>query len=136
MTEWINIVVTAVCAIVGAFGGGTLLYFRQNKRQKDIDNELKEANEWEKMYHEKETKCNIKDAKIDELRHDINNLREGKTSLIEENANRVQVLQAEVFDLRMKLAESNWYRCERCGCQSRKPKREIDIPAEGGGYED
>lgn len=136
MTEWINIVVTAVCAIAGAFGGGTLLYFRQNKRQKEIDNELKVADGWEKMYHEKEAKCNAKDAKIDELRRDINNLREGKISLVEEHIKEVEQLQAEVFDLRLKLAESNWYRCERCGCQSRKPKREIDIPAEGGGYED
>lgn len=136
MTEWINIVVTAVCAIAGAFGGGTLLYFRQNKRQKDIDNELKEANEWESMYREERERCDSKERKIDELRHDVNNLREEKIKISEAHSEILMALEEEKCKLQIKLNECNWYRCERCGCQSRKPKREIDIPAEGGGYED
>lgn len=134
--EWINVIVAAVCGLVGAFGGNTLLYFRQNRKQKDIDNELKEAEAWERMYHEVNAQLKEKDAKIDELRHDVNNLRESKICLVEENAKEVQRLQAEKAELEIKLVECNWYRCERCGCGSRKPKREIDIPAEGGRYED
>lgn len=133
--EWINVIVAAVCGLGGAFGGSTLLYFRQNRKQKDIDNELKEAEAWERMYHEVLAQCKEKDTKIDELRRDVNNLRESKIFLVEENAKEVQRLQAEKAELEIKLVECNWYRCERCGCGSRKPKREIDIQAEGGGYE-
>lgn len=32
--DWINVIVAAVCSIVGAFGGSSVIYFRQNKRLK------------------------------------------------------------------------------------------------------
>ena len=32
--EWINIIVSAVCALLGALGGGSVFYFQQNKRLK------------------------------------------------------------------------------------------------------
>ena len=32
--EWINIIVSAVCALIGALGGGSVFYFQQNKRLK------------------------------------------------------------------------------------------------------
>lgn len=134
--EWINVIVPAICAILGALGGGTLLYFRQTKKQKDIDNELKEAEAWEKLYHEKDAKCTQKDSKIDELRRDINRLQEERINIIRDKAEEINQLQGDISCLNTKLVECNWYRCERCGCKNRKPKREIDIPTEGGGYED
>ena len=32
--DWINVIVAAICSIVGAFGGSSVIYFRQNKRLK------------------------------------------------------------------------------------------------------
>lgn len=32
--DWINVLVGAVCSIVGAFGGSSVIYFRQTKRLK------------------------------------------------------------------------------------------------------
>lgn len=32
--EWINIIVSAVCALLGALGGGSVFYFQQNRRLK------------------------------------------------------------------------------------------------------
>lgn len=32
--EWINIIVSAVCALLGALGGGSVFYLQQNKRLK------------------------------------------------------------------------------------------------------
>lgn len=32
--EWINVIVSAVCALLGALGGGSVFYFQQNKRLK------------------------------------------------------------------------------------------------------
>lgn len=136
MMEWLNVIVGAVCGIVGALGGGTLLHFRQTRKQKEIDNELKEAEEWESLYREKKEECASKDSKIDELRRDINNLREGKLTLVEENARGTQVLQADIFNLRLKLAEADFYRCEIHGCKARIPEREETIPIYAGGYEE
>ena len=121
--DWISTVVTAVCAIVGAFGGGSILYFQQTRKQKEIDNELKEAQEWEKLYREVATQNKEKDNKIEELRRDINNLREGKITLVEENAAKVQELLAEQSSLEIQLAVAKWNNCEVIGCMKRRPPR-------------
>lgn len=127
MIDWVNIIVAAVCSIVGAFGGGSVLYFRQNKREKDISNELREADEWEKLYREKEQKCDAKDAKIDELRNHINLLQEERIRLIAESSAKQQEMSGQVSQLRTEMIECNWYRCEVCGCKNRQPPREIEI---------
>lgn len=130
MIDWVNIIVAAVCSVVGAFGGGSLLYFRQNKREKDISNELREADEWEKLYREKEQKCDAKDAKIDELRKHINSLQEERIRLIADSSDKQQELQGKVSQLRTEMIECNWYRCEVCGCKNRRPPREIETETE------
>lgn len=132
MIDWVNIVVAAVCSIVGAFGGGSLLYLKQTKREKDISNELREADEWEKLYREKEQKCDAKDAKIDELRKHINSLQEERIRLIAENSREKQELAGQVSQLRTEMIECNWYRCEVCGCKNRRPPRELEIGDDEG----
>lgn len=32
--DWINFIVTSVCALLGALGGGSIIYFRQTRRMK------------------------------------------------------------------------------------------------------
>ena len=41
--EWINIIVSAVCALLGALGGGSVFYFQQNKRLKAAEAERAEV---------------------------------------------------------------------------------------------
>lgn len=125
--DWINVIITAIATLLGAVGGGSVLYFRQNKREKDISNELREADEWEKLYREKEAKCDAKDAKIDELRRHINSLQEERIKLLSERGTEVQSLNCEIARLRTEMVECNWYRCEVCGCTKRRPPRELEV---------
>ena len=41
--EWINIIVAAVCSLIGALGGGSIFYFQQNKRLKAAEAERAEV---------------------------------------------------------------------------------------------
>ena len=130
--DWINIIIAAICSLIGALGGGSLLYFRQNKRSKDVENELKEADEWKKLYQEKAEKSNAKDAKIDELRRHINALQQDKIALIEKSTQQQLEKDKEIAKLQLLLFEEKYYRCEVAGCGKRKPPRkmETDPPIE------
>lgn len=35
--EWVNIIITAIVALAGAFGGGSLIYWRATKRSKTAE---------------------------------------------------------------------------------------------------
>lgn len=35
--DWLNAIVTAVVALVGAFGGGSLIYWRATRKEKDAE---------------------------------------------------------------------------------------------------
>lgn len=124
--DWLNVIITAIATLLGAVGGGSVLYVRQNRREKDVANELREADEWEKLYREKEQKCDAKDAKIDELRRHINTLQEERIKSMTEHAATVQGLHGDIAHLRTEMVECNWYRCEVCGCVKRRPPRELD----------
>lgn len=35
--EWVNVIITAIVALVGAFGGGSLIYWRATKKSKTAE---------------------------------------------------------------------------------------------------
>lgn len=106
----IEIIVTAFTALVGALGGGSLLFFRQNKTAKKIENESNQAAEWKKLYDESKSDNAEKEKKIDGLYDEIKELRSEITS----NAKRIAELEVE--NTRMSI-----YKCELPGCKLRKP---------------
>lgn len=114
--DWIDILIPALCSLLGALGGGSIFFVRENKRAKQIDNDNKVIDEWKEMYHEKERKCNEKDAvirqhvdKIDRLYQERNDARE------------------EVQKKELRIQQLTWYHCTVNGCKDRKPPHVFDL---------
>lgn len=125
-------VVEIVLTVLGSLGGVTglvsLLYVKQDRiskeldnETKDLDNEAKQSEEWRKLY-ENERECfhksrqdyddtiKVKDAKIDELFAEISNQRNQKVEL----HNQIAEMSVELTRLRL-------LKCEAINCVNRKP---------------
>lgn len=68
--NFISILVTAVVTWAGSF-----LFYRQRRESMDIENDAKQSDAWRSLYLESQEDSRKKDAKIDELRKEINDLR-------------------------------------------------------------
>lgn len=122
----IDSIITGVVALFSALLGSSVLYFRQNKRSKEIENELKLATAWEHLAQEMEEKSKGKDAKIDELRKHVNILQNDKIKIIESKQKEIQGLQSELFNTQIRIVELNYNKCEVLGCTKRKPPRQLE----------
>lgn len=69
--EFISAIVGALVGGLGGFFGG-LLYFKQTKKSKEIDNESKLAAEWEKLYREQKAITDKNSEKIGYLTERVN----------------------------------------------------------------
>ena len=101
--DWISILVGAICSLVGAFGGGSILYFRQNKKLKEMEVVHTQSDEWQELYNDLKEEKKRLNCKVDELYKERN-------SMIEEKQ-----------QLQLKVQQLCWYRCEVEHCQKRKP---------------
>lgn len=121
-----------ILAIVGSLGGITglisLLYVKQERTSKDLDNEAKDldneakqSDEWRKLYEEErqyflkareeyDSTVKAKDEKIDELYKEISNQRNQKVEL----HNQIAKTSVELTKLKM-------LKCEVANCAHRKP---------------
>lgn len=121
-----------ILSIVGSLGGVTglvsLLYIKQERKSKDLDNETKDldneakqSGEWRKLYEEEracllqarqEYDANMKekDEKIDSLYGEIANQRNQKVEL----HNKIAELSVDLTKLKM-------LKCEVANCLNRKP---------------
>ena len=108
--DWTTIITATIGAIIPSGLIGSLLFFRENKRGKQLENESKIIEEWKdlaKMYQNRcdELKATVdsKDAKIEELYRNETAMREKLDKLSSKNA----VL--EIF------------KCKEISCGNRKP---------------
>jgi uncharacterized protein (DUF3084 family) len=121
-----------ILAIIGSLGGITgvvsLLYVKQERKSKeldnqtkDLDNEAKQSEEWKKLYDEEraclqkarqdyDSTIKEKDTKIDELFDEISNQRNQKVEL----HNQIASMTVELTKLKM-------LKCEVANCPNRKP---------------
>lgn len=79
--NWINTIITAVCSLLAAFGGGSIIYVRQNRAMKETEIKLKEQEikaqeqthetneimQWKELYQEVKSENKRLSDKIDEL---------------------------------------------------------------------
>ena len=108
--EWVNIVISAVIGIAGAFGGGSIIFARQTRKMKEIENEAKQSDEWRKLYEEMKGEVKERDVKIDELYIQINNHRDVEITL------QKKITQLEVSNTKLQLTH-----CQVKGCVNREP---------------
>ena len=72
--EWVDVIVTAVCSLLAAIGGGSIIYYKQNRALKtaevvgkDVENETRAIDNWQELYNEVKQENLRLSAKIDEL---------------------------------------------------------------------
>ena len=107
--EWINAIVAAICSLIGALGGGSLLYFKTNKQLKGLEVIHTQADEWKRLYEESEDERRKLSDKVDEL---YKQQHEDK---------------ATIGKLELEVQKLTWYRCTINGCKNRKPPHLYDI---------
>lgn len=101
--EWGNVIIGIVSALVS--GGGLLgiVYYKEDKRAKQLANDEAAATQWRALYIEQSTKNDALNAKIDALYAD-------NTALRNDN-NELTTLNAKLTILK----------CERIECERRQP---------------
>jgi hypothetical protein len=140
--DWLTIVVGAVCSLLGALGGGSIFFVKENKRSKQLENSQKIIEEWKEMYHEKEKKCNekdsllaLKDQEKEQLQKKIGALYEERSKYMAkrelelkqkdaEHADETRQKNEEIAELKMRNAELEWNECRVNGCDRREPPRD------------
>lgn len=101
--DWTTILGSLFAAITSCGGLSVFMYYRENKRQKQIDNEAAAAAQWRELYLEERATNDRKDDKIDGLYKTANDLRE----LLNEERRQNAVLKV--------------WKCEKVGCPDRMP---------------
>jgi len=107
--EWINIVVAAICSLFGALGGGSILYFKQNKQLKKLEVTRNQADEWRRLYDEADGERKALGSKLDEMRNERDDLR------------------MEIGKRDLEIQKLRWFHCTVSGCQKRQPPHVFDM---------
>lgn len=108
--DWTTIITSLVAALIPSGLVGTLIFFKENKRSRQLDNESKVIEEWKGITEVYKARCeelkatvDSKDKKIEELYIEGGAMRERLDKLSSRNA----VL--EIF------------KCKEISCGNRKP---------------
>lgn len=110
-----TVIVSALSALLGALGGSGLLYFRQNRKLKEIEVEAKQSEEWKKLYETSDTDSREKDHKIDALYSE----RQG---LLERLIEKERVIASKDIE----MERLSFARCDVNECRKRKPPRRYE----------
>ena len=113
------IVETIVTGVIGIVAGsvGTFVFFPQEKKAKDIENESKQSEEWKKLYEETHSELQQKDAIIEKKDEKIDALYVEITKHRDEKAQQsIVIAELQVENTKLKLLK-----CDRPSCQNRQP---------------
>lgn len=106
-------IISALTTVLGILlGGGGVLFWKQDKRAKEIENEAHQSDEWRKLYERSEQDSRDKSDKIDSLYDEKKELRE-----------RFETLMAECAELKIQNKELEYQKCQRFECLKRCPPR-------------
>lgn len=112
--EWVSTIVAAIVGLLSAFGGGSIIYARQTRRLKEIENEAKQSDEWRKLYEEMKKEAVERDRKIDDLYGEISKHRDEKVEM-----------RKELARLEVQVAKLGYTKCEVLYCPDRVPPTEL-----------
>jgi hypothetical protein len=101
--DWGTIIVSLGGALLTGGGFMSLLYYRENRRAKQIDNEKSVVDEWQELANERKLRCDElkesldrKDAKIDALYKENADLRKRNDKLSSANT-ALSILKCKVI---------------------------------------
>lgn len=102
MIDW-NVILTG---ILGSGCIGSIFFFRENRKAKQIENEKNAADVWQELFERSEARCANLSERLDALYKENAKFRDENNALTTRNA---------VLELQ---------KCLRNGCASREPPRE------------
>lgn len=106
-------IISALTTLLGILlGGGGVLFWKQDKRAKEIENEAHQSDEWCKLYERSEQDSRDKDAKIDAMYAEKKELRQELDRKCE-----------EITELKLKNKELEYQKCQKFECTRRLPPR-------------
>lgn len=113
--DWISFLQNNIGEFIILIGGSGILYWRETKRGKKIDNDGKVMEEWKEMYYEKEKKCTEKDQiikdkddKIEQLRKKIGCLYDERSEYMAKREFELKQKDSEILELKMRQGELQW----------------------------
>ena len=106
-------IISALTTVLGILlGGGGVLYWKQDKRAKVLENEAKQSDEWRKLYERSDQDSRDKDAKIDAMYAEKKELRQ-----------ELDRKSEEITELKLKNKELEYQKCQKFECPRRLPPR-------------
>lgn len=112
--EWVSTIVAAIVGLLSALGGGSIIYARQTRQLKEIENEAKQSEEWRKLYEEMKKEVAERERKIDNLYCEISRHRDEKVEM-----------RKEMTRLEVKVVKLEYAKCESSYCPDRVPPTEL-----------
>ena len=102
--EWLVSLISSILGLL--LGGGGVLFYKQNRAAKVIENESNLVKEWEKLYKEEKSKREINSEKLEKLSLEVAELK-----------GMVEILKADKINLMH-------YKCTNIDCDKRQPPME------------
>jgi len=108
--DWTTIVTSLVAALIPSGLVGTLIFFKENKRSRQLDNESKVIAEWQGIADMYQKRCGELKATVD-----------SKNAKIEELYKEGAVMRERLDKLSSKNAVLEIFKCKEISCGNRKP---------------
>lgn len=122
-------IIIAIIGVVSNCITGGLVYYKQNKKSKDIENKLKEKEvdnkiiiQWEKLHQEEQDKNTVLENRLTEL-YKHRKIQAEEINMLKEKLSKKEV------DLAKKdvvITGLNYCKCVVNECNNRKPKRDYE----------
>lgn len=108
--DWSTIITSLVAALIPSGFIGTLIFYRENKRSRQLDNESKVIAEWQGIAGMYKNRCEELKATVD-----------AKNDKIEELYKNEAVMRERLDKLSSKNAVLEIFKCKEISCGNRKP---------------
>lgn len=105
-----DVIINNIIALVGMITGGGILFYRQNKIGKKIDNESRLSEEWRKLYDNSRKEEQVKENEINMLTDKITGL-----------CNELTDTRGRVSKLELAADLNKIYICKTKNCEKRDP---------------
>lgn len=107
----VDIILNSIITIAGLITGGGILFYRQNKISKKIENESRQSEEWRKLYDNSRKEEQMKENEINMLTDKITGLY-----------NELTDTRSRVSKLELAADLNKIYICKTKNCEKRDPQ--------------